>query len=234
MFTAVLSFPCIHVSLSVRRVQVPYAAACLAIQTTGRSVSDSISLVAWLRLIYIYIYICIYIYIYTYRCLYYTFHCGLSFPGSIHRYDWSYVMAELQDMTIERRARRATVEFRDELYANNLLPYFMHHASRWRHVLAELQHYTFGYRRNDTQPESWDDECTIGAAFLEHQRVWLGIMTELVLRLTPSLGAAFLDHRKVWLGVMTELQCHPVTPSHDHVTCPHYSVDADAYWRRSD
>ena len=127
-------------------------------------------------------------------------------------------MAELQDMTIERRVRRATVAFRDELYANNLLPSFMEHASRWRHVLAELQHYTFGYRRNDTQPESWDDECNTAEAFLEHRRVWLGVMTELVLRLTPSLGAAFLDHRRVWLGVMTELQRYPVTPSHDHMS----------------
>ena len=186
MFTAVLSYPCIHVSLSVRRVQVPYAAACLAIKTTSRSVSHSISLVDWLRLIYIYIYI------YIYRCLYYTSHSGLSFPCSIHRHNWPYVIAELQDMTIERRARRATVEFRDELYANNLLPYFMEHASRWRHVLVELQHYTFGYRRNDTQPESWDDECNI--------------------------GAAFLDRRRVWVGVMTELLRRPVTSSHDHVS----------------
>ena len=127
-------------------------------------------------------------------------------------------MAELQDMTIERRVRRATVRFRDELYANDLLPSFMEHASRWRHVLAELQHFTFGYRRNDTQPESWDDECNTAAAFLEHRRVWLGVMTELLLRLTPSLGAAFLDHRRVWLGVMTELQRYPVTSSHGHMS----------------
>ena len=127
-------------------------------------------------------------------------------------------MAELQDMTIERRVRLATVEFRDELYANNLLPSFMEHASRWRHVFAGLQRCTFGYRRNDTQPESWDDECNTAAAFLEHRRVWLGVMTELLLRLTPSLGAAFLDYRRVWLGVMTELQRYPVTPSHDHMS----------------
>ena len=128
-------------------------------------------------------------------------------------------MAELQDMTIERQARRVTVAFRDELYANDLLPSFMEHASRWRHVLAELQHCTFGYRRNGTQPESWDDECNTAAAFLEHRRVWLSVMTELLLlRLTPSLGAAFLDHRRVWLGVMTELQRYPVTPSHDHIS----------------
>ena len=98
-------------------------------------------------------------------------------------------------MTIERRARRATVELRDELYAANLLPSFMDHASRWRHVLSELQD-TFGYRHNDTvhdiQPESWDDECNIGAAFLEHRMLWLGVMTELLRR--------------------------PVTPSHDHVS----------------
>ena len=112
----------------------------------------------------------------------------------------------------------STVEFRDELYANNLLPYFMNHASRWRHVLAELQHYTFGYRRNDTQPVFWDDECNTAAAFLENRRVRLDVMTELVLHLTPSLGAAFLDHRRDWLGVMTGLQRRPVTPSHDHVS----------------
>ena len=127
-------------------------------------------------------------------------------------------MAELQDMTIERRARRVTVAFRNELYANDLLPSFMDQASRWRHVLAELQHCTFGYRRNDTQPESWDDECNTAAAFLEHRRVWLSVMTELLLRLTPSVGAAFLDHRRVWLGVMTELQRYPFTPSHDHMS----------------
>ena len=119
----------------------------------------------------------------------------MSFPCSIHRQQWPFVMAELQSMRIERRARRATVELRDELYAANLLPSFMDHASRWRHVLAELQ-YTFGYRHNDTvhdtQPESLDNECNIGAAFLEHRRVWLGVMTELLRR--------------------------PVTPSHDHVS----------------
>ncbi|KAI0222860.1 hypothetical protein LSAT2_025884, partial [Lamellibrachia satsuma] len=107
---------------------------------------------------------------------------GLSFPYSIHRQQWPFVMAELQHMTIERRARRATIQLRDEVYAANLLPSFMDHASRWRHVLAELQ-YTFGYRRNDTvhdtQPESWEAECNIGAAFLDHRRVRLGVMAEL-------------------------------------------------------
>ena len=58
----------------------------------------------------------------------------LSFPCSIHRRDWPIVMAELQLVTMERRVRRATVEFRDELYANDLLPSYMEHASRWRHV----------------------------------------------------------------------------------------------------
>ena len=64
---------------------------------------------------------------------------------------------------------------RDELYDTDLLKAFMQHASRWRHVIDELQH-TFGYRRiddtvHDTQPESWDDECNIAAAFLDHRRV---------------------------------------------------------------
>ena len=125
-------------------------------------------------------------------------------------------------MTIERRARRATVELRDELYAANLLPSFMDHASRWRHVLSELQH-TFGYQHNDTvhdiQPESWDDECNIGAAFLDHRRVWLGVMTELLHRpVTPS----HVEHRRVWLGFMTELLLRrPVTPSHCPITPSH-------------
>ena len=117
-------------------------------------------------------YVCsIYIYVDDY-----TMHLTLvlSFPCSIHRQQWSFVMAELQIITTEHRARRATVELRDQLYATNLLPSFMDHASRWRHVLAELQ-YTFGYRHNDTvhdtKPESWDDECNIGAAFLWH-RLW--------------------------------------------------------------
>ena len=112
----------------------------------------------------------------------------LSFPCSIHRRDWPIVMTELRMVTLERRVRRATVGFRDSLYAEDLLTSFMEHASRWRHVLAEIHHYTFGYRRNDTQPESWDDEC--------------------------DTAAAFLDHRRIWLGVMTELQRYPVTPSH--------------------
>ena len=116
----------------------------------------------------------------------------LSFPCSIHRRDWPIVMAELQLVTMECRVRRATVEFRDELYAHDLLTSFMEHARRWRHVLAEIHHCTFGYRRNDTQPESWDDEC--------------------------DTAAAFIDHRRVWLGVMQELQCYPVTPSHDHMS----------------
>ena len=144
-------------------------------------------------------------------------------------------------MTIERRARW-WVELRDELYAANLLPSFMDHASRWRHVLSELQH-TFIYRHNDTvhdiQPESWDDECNTGAAFLEHRRVWLGVMTELLRRpVTPShveqrrvwldvmaelllhrpVTPSHVEHRRVWLGVMTELLRRPVTPSHDYVS----------------
>ena len=138
----------------------------------------------------------------------------LSFLCSIHRQQWPFVMAELQMMTIERRARRFTVALRNELYSANLLPSFMDHASRWRHVLSELQH-TFGYRHNDTvhdiQPESWDDECNIGAAFLEHRRVWMGVMTELLRRpVTPS----HVEHRRVWLDVMAELLHRPVTPSH--------------------
>ena len=99
----------------------------------------------------------------------------LSFPYSMHRHDWPFVMAEMQQMTVERRVRRATVEFRDELYADDLLTSFMEHASRWRHVLAELQHCTFGYRCNDTQPESWDDECDTAAAFLDHRRIWVSV-----------------------------------------------------------
>ena len=143
----------------------------------------------------------------------------LSFPCSMHRHDRPFVMAELQDMTIERRVRRATVGFRDELYAHDLLTSFMEHARRWRHVLAEMHHCTFGYRRNDAQPESWDDECDTAAAFLDHRKIWLGVMQELLLlRLPPPLGAAFLDHRRNWLGVMTELQHYPVTPSHDHMS----------------
>ena len=116
----------------------------------------------------------------------------LSFPCSIHRRDWPIVMTELRMVTLERRPRRATVEFRDELYANDLLPSFMEHASHWRHVLAELHHCTFGYRCNDTQPESWDAEC--------------------------NTAAAFLEHRRVWLGVMQDLQRYPIAPSHDHVS----------------
>ena len=105
-------------------------------------------------------------------------------------------MAELQDMTIERRARW-WVQLRDELYAANLLPSFMDHASRWRHVLSDLQH-TFGYRHNDTvhdiQPESWDDECNIGATFLDHRRVWWDVNAELLRRpVTPS----HVEHRRV-------------------------------------
>ena len=116
----------------------------------------------------------------------------LSFPYSLHRHDWTLVMEKMQQMTVERRIRRATVTFRDDLYADDLLTSFMEHAGRWRHVLAEMHHRTFGYRRNDTQPESWDDDCDI--------------------------AAAFLDHRRIWLGVMTELQRCPVTPSHDHMS----------------
>ena len=141
-----------------------------------------LSLVAWLRLIYIYIDD------YTMHLLTLVF----SFPCSIHRRDWPLVMAELQMVTLERRIRRATVTFRDDLYADDLLTSFMEHAGRWRHVLAEMHHRTFGYRRNDTQPESWDDDCDI--------------------------AAAFLDHRRIWLGVMAELQRYPVTPSHDHMS----------------
>ena len=128
----------------------------------------------------------------------------LSFPCSIHTRDWSLVMTELRLVTMARQVRRATVAFRDDLYADDLLTSFMEHASRWRHVLADIHHCTFGYRRNDTQPEFWDDEC--------------------------DTAAAFLDHRRIWLGVMVK-SCS-VTPSHRH-TCLHYCVDVDARWRCS-
>ena len=124
----------------------------------------------------------------------------------------------MQQMTIDRRAGRATVMFRDALYDSDLLTAFMEHTGRWRHVLAEIHHRAFGYRSTDTQPECWDDDCVITAAFLSHRRIWSGVMTQLLLRLTPPLGAAFLDHRRDWLGVMTELLRYPVTPSHDHMS----------------
>ena len=88
----VLSFQCIHVSLSVRRVQVPYVAACLAITPTSRSVSYYISLSRCLVMSDLYIDD-------------YTMHLltlVLSFPCSIHRRDWPLVMAELLMVTLER------------------------------------------------------------------------------------------------------------------------------------
>ena len=148
----------------------------------------------------------------------------LSFTYSMHRSYWPFVMAEMQQMTVDRRDGRATVRFRDELYTQHLLTSFMEHASRWRHVIGEMHHYTFGYRHHDTQPESWDDACDSAAAFLDHRKMWGSVMQELLLlRLPPPLGPAFLHHRRNWLGVMT--------PKHRH-TCLHYCVDVDARWRR--
>ena len=139
----------------------------------------------------------------------------LSFTYSMHRSYWPFVMAEMQQMTVDRRVGRATVRFRDELYTQHLLTSFMEHASRWRHVIGEVHHYTFGYRHHDTQPESWDDACDSAAAFLDHRKMWGSVMQELLLlRLPPPLGPAFLHHRRKWLGVMTELQRYPKTPSH--------------------
>ena len=71
--------------------------------------------------------------------------------------------------------------------------------------------------------ESWNDECNAAAAFLDHRRVWLSVMTELLLRLTPSLEAAFLDHRRVWLSVMTELLLR-LTPSLEAAFLDHRRV----------
>ncbi|KAI0234469.1 hypothetical protein LSAT2_015256 [Lamellibrachia satsuma] len=106
-------------------------------------------------------------------------------------------MAEMQQMTIERRATRATGQFRDDLYTDGLLPSFMHHASLWRHVLSELQHLTFGYRRHDIPPDSWDDACHSAAALLDHKRRWLGVMAELQrYPKTPSCRSPLLRRRR--------------------------------------
>ena len=139
----------------------------------------------------------------------------LSFTYSIHRNYWPHVMADMQPQTVDRRAGRATVRFRDDLYNHHLLTAFMDHASRWRHVLDDVRHYTFGYRYHVTTPDSWGDACDSAAAFLDHRKLWGSVMQELLLlRLPPPLGPAFLHHRSNWLGVMTELHRYPKTPSH--------------------
>ena len=136
-----------------------------------------ISLVAWLRLLYIY-----------------TMHIltlVVSFTYSIPRFHWPHVMTELLQVTVDRRDGQATVMFRDDLYNQHLLTAFMNHASRWRHVLADVRHYAFGYRHHDTAPDSWDDACDSSAAFLDHRKLWASVMLEL-LPLPSPLNTAFL------------------------------------------
>ena len=117
----------------------------------------------------------------------------LSFTYSIPRFHWPHVMEELLQVTVDRRVGQVTVMFRDDLYTQHLLTAFMDHASRWRHVLDDVRHYTFGYRHHDTTPDSWDDACDSAAAFLDHRKLWGSVMLELLpLHLPSPLNTAFL------------------------------------------
>ena len=186
-----------------RRVQVPYAAACLATTPTSRSVSYYISLSLLSYVCYIYI------------CLHYAyFHSDFVFTYSMPRFHRPHVMTELLQVTVDRRVGQATVRFLDDLYTQHLLTAFMDHASRWRHVLDDVRHYTFGYRHHDTKPDSWDDACDSAAAFLDHRKLWGSVMQELLLLHLPSpLQSAFLHLHSSSLGVMTDLQSYPTTTS---------------------
>ena len=150
------------------------------------------------------------IYIYTMNIL----TLVLSFTYSIPRFHWPHVMTELLQQTVDRRDGQATVRFLDDLYTQHLLTSFMDHASRWRHVLDDVRHYTFGYRHHDTKPDSWDDACDSTAAFLDHRQLWGSVMQELLLLHLPApLNTAFLHLHSNSLGVMTELQRYPTSPS---------------------
>ena len=173
----VLSFPCIHFSLSVRRVHVPIS-ICSGLPSDNAYQSIGfvlhISLVAWLRLLYIDAY---------------TMHIltlVVSFTYSIPRFHWPHVMVELLQVIDDRRNGQATVLFRDHLYDADLVIAFMDHVSRWRQVLSDVRHYVFGYRTQDTAPESFVEECDSYAALIDHRKQWGSVMQELLLLHIPA------------------------------------------------
>ena len=73
----------------------------------------------------------------------------LSFPCSVHRQLWPMIMAEMQDMTIERRRM-----------ANESSP-------------------TSTLAAKEQKPENWNDVCDIAAASLDHRRSWKAIIKQL-------------------------------------------------------
>ena len=85
---------------------------------------------------------------------------------SIPCFNWACVLIELMEDAPLRRSCQATVLFREALYDAGLLSAFGVHASRWRHVMADIEfHYGDGFRNTSiASTESWDDDMAAIAA----------------------------------------------------------------------
>ena len=111
--------------------------------------------------------------------------------------------------------------------------FFSFHRHHWPVVMQELCTRTPRIDDNADdddgyQTENWDDECDAYASFLDHRKLWAGVMTELGMmrpvervnmeiamgcnamgkpRQQPAnIYAAFVKHRDMWPAVMKEVQ----------------------------
>ncbi|KAI0213515.1 hypothetical protein LSAT2_001447 [Lamellibrachia satsuma] len=71
--------------------------------------------------------------------------------------------------------------------ALSLILYRSFHRNHWPFVMQELCARTPRIDNDDIvddgyQSESWDNECNDYAAFLDHRKLWAGVMTELDVR----------------------------------------------------
>ena len=141
----------------------------------------------------------------------------VSFTYSIPHFHWARVMMELLEFAVHRRGCQATVLFREQLYAADLMTAFTEHVSRWRHVMSDICHYANGYRApSTTAPESWSDDAAdddgvaddydaddpatadddaasvaFRAAFRSHMANWEPVMHQLLLLHVPSPTPVF-------------------------------------------
>ncbi|KAI0234451.1 hypothetical protein LSAT2_015281 [Lamellibrachia satsuma] len=117
--------------------------------------------------------------------------------------------------------------------ALSLILYRSFHRIHWAFVMKELRDRTPLVVNDDIvddgyQSESWDNECDDYAAFIDHRKLWAGVMTELgmvrpIERVTMEIAmgcnamgqarqqpanvyAALVKHRALWPAVMQEMK----------------------------
>ena len=157
----------------------------------------------------------------------------VSFTYSIPHFHWARVMMELLEVAVHRRGCQATVLFREQLYAADLMTAFTEHVSRWRHVMSDICHYANGYRApSTTAPESWSDDddgvaddydaddpatadddvasVAFRAAFRSHMTNWEPVMHQLLILHVPSPMGGWVGG---WVGAITCISLFLCPPS---------------------